>query len=508
MLPLGGSLQEGDATDAPDRREYRLLTSVAKASLVQRMIAAAAVCAALGVIAVLLTGSVLNPWLPAVAFLFGAAFGVLYRVYRNHASPTTFIRIDGDVLLIPRCTEPRKHKAYPLADLDSVEHRGTADRGLVLLGFRKRGHVSILTSAFASKDDIGGFVDAMRGFIVRHEGTGKLEARESLSRAYTHQPPLASLCICVLLIAAHAVHRAIIDPDGGSLVYELTRVGGLSGYLLASGELFRLATAAFVHLDAMHLLVNVFVIMSFGNLLEPVVKRVNVSIVFLASALAAAICSTLFSRHIVSIGASGGAYGLVGAFLYIRFRYLDLLPARIRLNKGWILYGALLMDLGYGLSSPSIDFFTHLGGLSTGVVYAAVLSRASGIGSLAGRGWQRPALAGLVVVHLTSFGLLYLDGRGYDPVAYRERLIDRVLRDVRQPGDGLGFVRYADMLEFTVDELLDAPSLDRNRLQLARERLERVIALAPDRSAARLSAIDSRLAREEEALHPAEGVRP
>jgi len=109
---------------------------------------------------------------------------------------------------------------------------------------------------------------------------------------------------------------------------------------------------------------------------------------------------------------------------------------------------------------------------------------------------------------LTSFGLLYLDGRGYDPIAYRERLIDRVLRDVRQPGDGLGFVCYADMLEFTVDALLEAPSLDRNRLQLARERLERVIALAPDRSAARLSAIDSRLAREEEALPPAEGVRP
>src|SRR5690606_39782684 len=135
-------------------------------------------------------------------------------VYRNHASPTTFIRIDGDVLLIPRWADPRKHKAYPLADLYSVEHRGTADRGLVLLGFRKRGHVSILTSAFASKDDIGGFVDAMRGFIVRHEGAGKLEARESLSRAYTPQPPLAALFLCVLLIPAPAVARGAHQPDG------------------------------------------------------------------------------------------------------------------------------------------------------------------------------------------------------------------------------------------------------------------------------------------------------
>src|SRR5690606_23070320 len=424
--------------------------------VVYRMIATAIAGASLGLIAVLLEGSAVGAWFLAAALLCVALLAWLCRVLRNYAAPTTFLRVAGDVVLIPRWTNPQEHKPHSLSELYWVEHRfrKRPERGAVLLGFRRRGHVWIPSAAFASRDDIDRFVEEMRSVIIRNEGgPEKLAARESVARRFGLE--FAAWTICLVLILSYGLHRRIVDPDAG-LVFEFLRIGGMSGYLLAFGEYYRLATAAFVHLGPMHVLANMIVIVAIGSVPEPILKSVNFSIVFLASVLAGALCSAWLSRHVVAVGASGGAYGLIGAYVYIRLMYLELLPAKIRGHKIRILYCAVLVDLAYGFHHPSVDFFAHLGGFVAGMLCAAVLTHKESIES-AGRA-NLPRLStfvGLIVVYATSFGMLYTKNEDYDPVAYRERLIDRVLADERSPSDGLVFARYADMLEFTVDWLLE-----------------------------------------------------
>jgi len=516
MVSVGDLAREERPIAATDTLEFPLSTSPARRTVVQRIVLTVVAGTALGLIAWLLGGTAAGAWFLAAALVCVVLLGWLCRVLRNYAVSATALRVEGDVVFLPKWTNPQEHKAYPLSDLYWVEHKYRKDpmRGAVCLAFRKHGFEPIPGAAFASEEDIRGFVEAMRRAVVRHEGgDDKLKDRQAVARRFGQLQP-AALTIAASLVIAYAVHwafmdqgeeaanalyRAMVGPSEASAGYEFLRIGGLSGYLLASGEHFRLATAAFAHVSLLHLWANVCMTILIGSLLEPVVRKLNVSVIFLASALGGALCSAFgsieWSRYIVSVGASGGVYGLIGAFIYIRLKYLDHLPLQVRGHRFfWIFYCSLLVDLAYGFWHQSVDVFAHIGGFLTGLLSAALLARNRTMDSLGEASLLRQViLAGLLVVYSASFGMLYATNKAYDPVTYREALIDRVLADERSPSDGIAFVRYADMLEFTVDRLLEDESPDRARLELARRKLERVISLAPERSAERLHAIDARL---------------
>src|SRR5690606_14153609 len=202
---------------------------------------------ALGLGAWLLGGTPAGAWFVAAALVCVVLLGWLCRVLRSYAVSAPALRVEGDVVFLPKWTNPQEHKAYPLSDLYWVEHKYRKDpmRGAVCLAFRKHGFEPIPGAAFASGEDIRGFVEAMRRAVVRHEGgDDKLKDRQAVARRFG-QLQSAALTIAASLVIAYAVHwafmdqgeeaanalyRAMVGPSEASAGYEFLRIGGLSGY--------------------------------------------------------------------------------------------------------------------------------------------------------------------------------------------------------------------------------------------------------------------------------------
>jgi len=131
----------------------------------------------------------------------------------------------------------------------------------------------------------------------------------------------------------------------------------------------------FLHFGADHLVNNMLVLYFIGDKLERIVGKVKYICIYFGSGLLAGIASLgynmLKNNNIVSAGASGAIFGVVGAMAFI-----------VLINKGRIkdfsqgqMVLFILLSLYGGLTSQGIDNVAHIGGLLTGIIFAAVLYR-------------------------------------------------------------------------------------------------------------------------------------
>ena len=138
-------------------------------------------------------------------------------------------------------------------------------------------------------------------------------------------------------------------------------VGGV-----ATGEYYRLLTAAFLHGGPFHLAMNMFALASLGPTLETALGRSRYLTLYLLSALGGSVLSFLLSAPgQLGVGASGAIFGLFGAY-YVVVRRLGGETRQI--------VTLLLINLAITFAVPIIDWRAHLGGLVTGALVAAALA--------------------------------------------------------------------------------------------------------------------------------------
>ena len=154
---------------------------------------------------------------------------------------------------------------------------------------------------------------------------------------------------------------------GGTAAPALGRLGALHGPSVRAGELFRLLSAAFLHADAMHFAFNTMALLSFAPLLEGVLGSRRFLVLYLLTALAGNLVSTLVHPTGSAVGASGAIWGLMGGSLGLTLRRGTLLPeaVRTRLRKGLIT--PLVINLAYSFQG-GIDLANHLGGGVVGLL--------------------------------------------------------------------------------------------------------------------------------------------
>lgn len=80
-------------------------------------------------------------------------------------------------------------------------------------------------------------------------------------------------------------------------------------------EYWLLLTAAFFHTGFTHIIFNLVNIYNFGSLLEDKLAYGFVTIVYLVGAVASTAASILLDHNLITVGASGGIFALVGLFL-------------------------------------------------------------------------------------------------------------------------------------------------------------------------------------------------
>jgi membrane associated rhomboid family serine protease len=156
---------------------------------------------------------------------------------------------------------------------------------------------------------------------------------------------------------------------------ELAMVPGLPDQIgILNGEYYRLLTAAFVHGNFIHLLVNMYSLWVLGTHLEPLLGRIRFLGLYILGALGGSAASYALNYPIVddrflfsSVGASGAIFALFGAMVPVmrRLNY-DLRP----------LFVVLGINVFIGFTLPLIDWRAHLGGFLVGLFIGAGLAYA------------------------------------------------------------------------------------------------------------------------------------
>lgn len=152
--------------------------------------------------------------------------------------------------------------------------------------------------------------------------------------------------------------------------------GALSWYMIKEErEYYRLLTSMFLHSDFEHLINNMLVLFFVGDNLERAAGKVKYLIIYFGSGIIAGISSISYNmiknRLVLSIGASGAIFGIVGAMGYIllvnKGHMEDISSRQIILFTVFSLYG--------GIANANIDNVAHIGGFIGGIILALILYR-------------------------------------------------------------------------------------------------------------------------------------
>jgi membrane associated rhomboid family serine protease len=174
----------------------------------------------------------------------------------------------------------------------------------------------------------------------------------------------AIIALCVAGFVAEIAGGGGFGRLGGGGVIE---DGGLFGPAVADGEPYRIVTSAFLHAGVLHLGLNMFALYILGTLLEPAIGSARFVGIFAVSVLAGAFGALLLDPLELTVGASGGVFGLMAAgFLIARNRGFDRLASEI----GFF----VILNLLFTFTFSGISVGGHLGGLIGGGLAALLIT--------------------------------------------------------------------------------------------------------------------------------------
>ncbi|MEC9395807.1 MAG: rhomboid family intramembrane serine protease [Actinomycetota bacterium] len=251
---------------------------------------------------------------------------------------------------------------------------------------------------------------------VRHGG---LSPRRVLSLGRV-EGPAATMVLAAINVAAFVVGVA---GGGGGRLYDRFASGGGRvmvdhGLLgigrsgrdfigVAEGEWSRLLTGGFLHLGLLHLLVNVALLWMLGRQLEQLHGTTRFTGLYLASLLAGSLGVMLRDPLVLTVGASGAVYGLMGAAAVHQLRHRG--GAGL---WGSGLGGLLLVNVLFTFGRPGISISGHLGGLAGGALIAWLAEVVEARRAPRAVGTALPYVLGLAF----AVGAVWASGRWWDPV--------------------------------------------------------------------------------------------
>jgi rhomboid protease GluP len=157
----------------------------------------------------------------------------------------------------------------------------------------------------------------------------------------------------------------------------LARMGANTQFLVQAGEFDRWCTAAFLHVGWLHIASNAFGLFCVGMLAELTLGRVRLLLVYFGSAVVASAASTYLAAGLVSAGASGAIFGVLGACFYVQIFATELMPYTLRIRgraiRAWAV--VFLLNIAIPIALPMVDYVAHLAGFVAGFLIAGGCGR-------------------------------------------------------------------------------------------------------------------------------------
>lgn len=178
-------------------------------------------------------------------------------------------------------------------------------------------------------------------------------------------------------IAVNVIYFLYLETTGSTENTEFMVSHGAmyAPYVLEGGEYFRLLTSIFMHFGINHIMNNMLILFILGDNLERALGHVKYFFFYLICGVGANILSMIINigeyRTIVSAGASGAIFGVIGGLLYAvavnRGRLEDLSTRQLVV--------VIVCSLYFGFSSTGVDNAAHIAGLVIGIFMGLILYR-------------------------------------------------------------------------------------------------------------------------------------
>ena len=173
--------------------------------------------------------------------------------------------------------------------------------------------------------------------------------------------PIATYVLIALNVAVFVGARSSVQAQNDLILF---------GPAVADGDYWRLITSGFLHVELMHIALNMLSLFWLGRMIEPALGHVRFVAIYLVSLLGGSLGVMILSPGDPTLGASGAIYGLLGAAIVMaRNRNISLIQSG--------LLPILALNFIFTLSVPGISLGGHLGGLIGGLVATFVVEQFS-----------------------------------------------------------------------------------------------------------------------------------
>lgn len=161
-------------------------------------------------------------------------------------------------------------------------------------------------------------------------------------------------------------------PESADEIYLL--MGGNNRSLVLDGQVWRLLSSIFMHLDFSHLFLNMYALVYIGLMIENKYGSWKTLTIYLWSGIVSALSSLVFhDERWIMMGASGAIMGMFGAFLALLLsKSLEKNATRALLISTLFLVAIMLVN---GLTSTRVDNAAHIGGLLWGFVIGSIFTQ-------------------------------------------------------------------------------------------------------------------------------------
>ena len=184
-----------------------------------------------------------------------------------------------------------------------------------------------------------------------------------------YQTGLAAGAKGIQAVINNVISNAIdVQPASeNALTAVLIMYGAKENHLIRQGQYWRFVTPIFLHVNFLHVGLNMLNLLMLGIFLERLMGSARFVLIYMITGIVSIIASFYFAPDVVSVGASGAIFGLVGAY-----SIFVLVHRRAFRNGGvfallWLV-AIIGINLGIGLVIPNVDNSAHIGGLLSGCV--------------------------------------------------------------------------------------------------------------------------------------------
>jgi membrane associated rhomboid family serine protease len=225
---------------------------------------------------------------------------------------------------------------------------------------------------------------ALKAAIDRHYGSTRpvpsdssslpqpaAAAAEPAAPVFLHPPTRAVWWLVTVNVAIFGLE---LLWGGSSSPLTLHRMGAGLGRAAVAHQPWRILSAAFLHVNVVHLALNMWALVVFGRILEVMLGARRFIVLYGLSALGGGLASSLVHAAILSAGASGAVWGLMTAQIALlvrlkRERGPEAVPVPTSALMKPLVINFLLSLL------PFIDLSAHLGGgtVGAGLIFSGVM---------------------------------------------------------------------------------------------------------------------------------------